>query len=68
MGLARSGERKHRYQTFDDEYCELPYCRIYKEGYAAGFGGGFGAGQAAGRAEGYAEGYADGAADASDGG
>jgi hypothetical protein len=64
MALLPGTERKHRYETCQDEDCELPYCRIYREGYAAGYGGGFGAGQAAGRAEGYAEGYADGAADA----
>jgi len=62
MRLAPSTERKHRYQTCTDEDCELPYCRIYREGFAAGHGAGFGAG----RAEGYAEGYADGQADAAE--
>jgi hypothetical protein len=68
MGLLRSTETKHRYQSCTDEDCPLPYCRIYKEGFEAGHGAGYGAGHAAGRAEGYAEGYAEGTADASDGG
>ena len=64
MRLAPSTERKHRYQACTDEDCELPYCRIYKEGFEAGHAAGFGSGYAAGRADGYAEGYSDGQADA----
>ena len=64
MALLPGTREKHRYQTCTDEDCELPYCRIYKEGYAAGHGAGAAAGYAAGRADGYAEGYSDGAADA----
>ena len=64
MRLAPGTERKHRYQTCQDEDCELPYCRIYKEGYEAGYAAGFGAGYGAGAAEGYSQGYEDGQADA----
>jgi hypothetical protein len=64
MRLAPSTDRKHSYQTCQDEECELPYCRIYKEGCAAGHGAGSPAGYAAGRADGYSEGYGDGAANA----
>lgn len=64
MRLAPSTERKHRYQTCQDQDCELPYCRIYREGYAAGHGAGFASGYAEGSADGYAQGYADGQADA----
>jgi hypothetical protein len=60
MRLAPSTERKHRYQTCRDDDCELPYCRIHKEGFADGLGAGDAAAQAA-AAESYAEGYADGA-------
>jgi flagellar biosynthesis/type III secretory pathway protein FliH len=63
MRLAPSTERKHRYQTCQDDECELPYCRIYKEGYEAGYADGYGAGYGAGEAAGYEAGYADGAAD-----
>jgi hypothetical protein len=62
MALLPGTREKHRYQRCQDEYCELPYCRIYKEGYADGHAVGY----AAGRAEGYAEGYADGQADAAE--
>jgi hypothetical protein len=68
MRLATGTERKHRYQTCRDEDCELPYCRIYKEGFGDGHGAGYGSGHADGHAEGYAEGYSDGQADAGDGG
>ena len=64
MGLSDSGDRKHRYQACRDEECELPYCRVYREGYADGHEAGSASGYAAGRADGYAEGYSDGAADA----
>lgn len=64
MGLAGSGDGKHRYQACRDEDCPLPYCRIYKEGFEAGHGAGSAAGYAAGRADGYSEGYSDGQADA----
>jgi hypothetical protein len=64
MGVLPGTREKHRYQTCRDEDCELPYCRIYKEGVEIGTAGGHAAGHAAGRAEGYAEGYAEGAADA----
>lgn len=64
MALLPGTQEKHRYQTCRDEYCELPYCRIYREGYEAGHAAGYGAGYAVGHAEGYSEGYADGAADA----
>jgi flagellar biosynthesis/type III secretory pathway protein FliH len=64
MGLLPSTETKHRYRTCQDDECELPYCRIYKEGYAAGHAAGFASGYAEGHADGYSEGYADGHADA----
>ena len=64
MGLSDNGDRKHRYQTCQDPECELPYCRIYREGYADGHEAGSASGYAAGRADGYAQGYSDGAADA----
>ena len=61
MALLPGTEQKHRYQLCKDEYCELPYCRIYKEGYRAGHEDGYGAGYSAGYAEGYSAGYSDGA-------
>jgi hypothetical protein len=64
MRLAPSTKRKHRYQTCDDGDCELPYCRIYKEGFADGHGAGFGSGYTEGHADGYSEGYGDAQADA----
>jgi len=64
MALLPGTQEKHRYQTCRDDDCELPYCRIYREGYAAGHSVGAAAGYAAGRADGYAEGYSDGQADA----
>jgi flagellar biosynthesis/type III secretory pathway protein FliH len=64
MRLAPSTDRKHRYQTCTDEDCELPYCRIYKEGFAAGHAAGFASGYSEGAADGYAQGYAEGHADA----
>jgi hypothetical protein len=64
MRLAPSTERKHRYQTCQDEDCPLPYCRIFKEGVEVGYSRGFGAGYGAGHADAYAQGYADGQADA----
>jgi flagellar biosynthesis/type III secretory pathway protein FliH len=64
MGLLRSTETKHRYQTCQDDECELPHCRICKEGFEAGHAAGYASGYADGRADGYAEGYADGHADA----
>ena len=64
MRLAPSTDRKHRYQNCRDDDCPLPYCRIYKEGFADGYSASGAAGYAAGQAAGYAEGYADGAADA----
>jgi flagellar biosynthesis/type III secretory pathway protein FliH len=62
VGLNGGNGDKHRYQTCRDEECELPYCRIYREGYADGYEDGHGAGYGAGKADGYAEGYSDGAA------
>lgn len=64
MALLPGTASKHRYQTCQDEDCELPYCRIYREGYAAGHDAGFASGYAEGSADGYAQGYADGQADA----
>jgi hypothetical protein len=66
MRLVPGTETKHRYRSCRDEDCQLPYCRIYKEGYGDGHSAGFGAGQAVGHAEGYSEGYAEGQADAAD--
>ena len=64
MALLPGTERKHRYQACRDEGCELPYCRIYKEGLQDGYAAGAGGAYAAGHADGYAEGYAEGQADA----
>jgi flagellar biosynthesis/type III secretory pathway protein FliH len=64
MALAAATASKHRYQACRDEECELPYCRIYREGWRDGYEAGHAAGYSAGHADGYAEGYADGAADA----
>lgn len=50
----------HPPQTCTDEYCPLPFCRIWKEAYEAGYGDG----HSAGVADGYGSGYADGAASA----
>lgn len=36
MGLTGNDVQKHRYQLCGDEDCELPYCRIYREGYGNG--------------------------------
>ena len=66
MRLVPGTQAKHPYQTCDDEYCELPYCRIYKEGYGAGYGAGASAGYASGHADGYAAGYSEGQADAAE--
>ena len=61
MALLASGT-EHRYQLCRDEYCERPWCRIYKEGVADGYGAGYSAGYDAGHASGYDAGYSDGAA------
>jgi hypothetical protein len=62
MRLVPGTPAKHPYQTCQDEYCELPYCRIYKEGYGAGASAGY----ASGHADGYAAGYSAGQADAAE--
>ena len=49
MRLAPSTDRKHRYQNCRDDDCPLPYCRIYKEGFADGYSAGGAAGYAAGQ-------------------
>jgi hypothetical protein len=50
MGTAPGDGPKHRYQHCTDEDCELPYCRVYKEGHRNG------------REDGYEDGFADGVA------
>ena len=55
MALLAGDGGKRRYQTCTNEFCDLPDCRIYREGFRAGFGAGY----AAGRADGYGEGQAD---------
>ena len=52
MGLNGSDGQKHRYQHCQDEDCDLPYCRIYKEGYRNGREDGFD--------RGYEQGFPDG--------
>ena len=63
MGLARSTETEHRYQTCRDESCERFPCRVYKDGYRNGWLDGYAAGYAVGHADGYSEGYAAGSAE-----
>ena len=58
MALLPGTDQKHRYQTCQDEYCELPYCRIYREGYRNGYEDGYGAGYSTGYSAGFAEGMA----------
>lgn len=48
MGLVPGTQEKHRYQTCGDDDCQLPYCRIYREGRGEGLD------------EGYDRGYGDG--------
>jgi hypothetical protein len=64
MGLITAEGQKHRYQLCRDEYCELPYCRIYKEGHRNGYEDGY----VDGVASGYEAGYAAGASSCSCGG
>ena len=68
MGLIAAEGQKHRYQLCKDEYCELPYCRIYKDGYRNGYEDGFEEGSAAGYGEGFSAGYSAGASSCSCGG
>jgi flagellar biosynthesis/type III secretory pathway protein FliH len=58
MAFLPGTQEKHRYQTCRDEACELPYCRIYKEGRRAGYEAGFIDGVAAGYASGFEDGIA----------
>ena len=56
MGVRTGEGTEHRYQLCKDEDCELPYCRIYREGYRNGYSDGYADGTAAGYANGYVDG------------